>query len=119
MYSGGGLLWWYGGVWRQPEGVAEKLGAGRGNGCRDILTHFQIPLTELALTGKKERGEQGGAFFVMLRFCEIADGVKPEGWRKRVGGGFGFHGVKLSETVLRTLGRWQLSGGCPAAAAFC
>ena len=31
----------------EPEGVAEKLGGCRVDGCRDILTHFQIHPADL------------------------------------------------------------------------
>ena len=54
---GGGV-----GVW---EGVAEKLGVGREDGCRDILTHFQIPLTDLAASrGWRKRG--AGCFWISM-----------------------------------------------------
>ena len=41
----------------QPEGVAEKLGGCRVDGCRDILTHFQIQPEDLCCD---ERGVGGG-----------------------------------------------------------
>ena len=37
----------------EPDGVAEKLGGGRVDGCRDILTHFQIHPADLC---SDERG---------------------------------------------------------------
>ena len=65
----------------QPEGVAEKLGGGRVDGCRDILTHFQIHPADLCCD---ERGV---------------------GWRKRGGAVFWFSMQKIIKSVRMVLSR--------------
>ena len=51
----------------QPEGVAEKLGGCRVDGCRDILTHFQIHPADLCCdergVGVAEKRRGGVLFF--------------------------------------------------------
>ena len=61
----------------QPEGVAEKLGGCRVDGCRDILTHFQIHPADLCCD------ERGG------------------GWRKRGGAVFWFSMQKIIKSVMK------------------
>ena len=61
----------------EPDGVAEKLVGCRVDGCRDILTHFQIHPADLAVTNVEW------------------------GWRKRGGVVFWFSMQKIIKSVMK------------------
>ena len=71
----------------QPEGGSGKTGGCLVDGCRDILTHFQIQPADLCCD---ERGV---------------------GWRKRGGAVFWFSMQKIIKSVRRTFAAKQVESG--------